>query len=204
MINYELKSKLINSEILKVYKKWSLANYQFAYCEDKIILEELRKINEHANYFSKNFPVEWKECGRISRSSYARTKRLKDRITSILNSGDCLFLTLTFTDKVLSETSSATRKAYVKRFLCSLDCTYVANIDYGKRNGREHYHAVVGIDNIDYHLWSYGAINGLKIRNDTDDITRISKYVSKLTNHAIKKTTKRNAIIYSRKFKFYE
>ena len=110
----------------------------------------------------------------------------------------CLFLTLTFRDNVLIEVDEKYRKVYVCRFLNSLDCRYIANKDFGKKNGREHYHAIVEKEHIDYTKWSYGALNGLKIRNHDEDVKRISKYVAKLTNHAIKKTTKRSVIIYSR------
>ena len=110
------------------------------------------------------------------------------------------FLTLTFNDSILSSTSPETRRKYVRRFLKSFNCQYVGNIDFGKRNHREHFHALIGTGKIDYSLWNtrFGAINGLKVRNSTDDKARLSRYIAKLTNHAIKETTKRSVIIYSR------
>lgn len=52
-------------------------------------------------------------------------------------------------------------------------------------------------------------MNGLHIRNDikvnedglitSETLEKLARYVAKLTNHAIKETTKRNAAIYSRK-----
>ena len=75
---------------------------------------------------------------------------------------------------------------------------YVANVDYGAKNHREHYHAVVMCDNIDHKSWRYGAINFKRINYDADidTINKLSMYVAKLTNHAIKETCKRCYLIY--------
>lgn len=204
MIDYELKSKVIGSKLLKTYKKWSKSNYDFAYNpETKITIKELRKINEHASFLHKQDPVLWKECQRVSNSQCKRSKRLRDRISLMLELGNCIFLTLTF-DSCLSRTTEESRKDYVNKFFSNFDTLYIANQDFGKRKGREHYHAIILADKIDYHLWTHGTIKGLKVRTTEDDKKRLSKYISKLTNHAIKKTNKRQVIIYSRKFKFYE
>lgn len=205
MPDYKLKSSLIGSSMLEDYKLCSKGLYR-EYCEkvlgvvfDNDSNININKCKELWFYYNNNFPKEWKECSRISNANRLRVFRLKHRIADILLRGDCLFLTFTFTDLKLSTTTAQTRKDKVKRFLTDLDCPYVANIDFGKTNHREHYHAVVGIDRVDYKKWHYGAINGLKIRNQTEDLTRISKYIAKLTNHAIKETTKRSVIMYSRK-----
>lgn len=144
----------------------------------------------------------WNEAEKINYATYKRVKRLSDRIQQMLSSGTCLFLTLTFTDNVLFNTSQETRCRYVKRFLKSLNTTYIANIDFGKENGREHYHAIVRLDKIsDTQRQVYnklcGAINFEKIHKSSN-AKALAKYCAKLTNHAIKETTKRNAIIYSR------
>ena len=78
---------------------------------------------------------------------------------------------------------------------------YVANIDFGAQNHREHYHAVIQCKKIDASSWhKYGAIFIEKVRNNGigHDCERLSKYVSKLSNHAIKETTKRCSLLYSR------
>lgn len=136
------------------------------------------------------------EAKKINHASYQRANRLKQRISTIIQK-DSLFLTFTFTDEVLQRTSSDTRKQYVRRFLNAFNVPYVANIDFGSKNGREHYHAILQMPKINLTQWKYGALNGKIIRNTSDDI-KLAKYISKLTNHAIKETTKRQAIIYSR------
>lgn len=139
------------------------------------------------------------EASKINQSHYQRSSRLRKRIQKYLTMGNCVFLTLTFTDETLSKTSQETRKRYVTRYLKSQSEHYIANIDFGAENGREHYHAVVCADSIDYQSWHHlGAVKGERIRTSSLSSVRLGKYISKLTNHAIKETTKRNAIIYSR------
>ena len=141
---------------------------------------------------------DWIEAGKINHCAYKRAKRLRNRISWMVKQGDCLFLTLTFTDGVLDDTSDETRKKYVKRFLKSQSDQYVANIDFGAQNEREHYHAVILASRVDYTLWhKYGGIKGEKIRSNDISPVKLGKYISKLTNHAIKETTRRCAIIYS-------
>lgn len=94
-------------------------------------------------------------------------------------------------------------------YLTALNVPYVANIDFGKKNGREHYHAVVASGKVNYKLWDYGALNGEVIRNNVkvdedgsisiESAQKIARYIAKLTNHAIKQTVRRNVAIYCRK-----
>lgn len=127
-----------------------------------------------------------------------KNQRARQKIESIIQSGIALFLTLTFADDVLSSTTEKTRRTYVSRFLKENCIEYIANIDFGAKNGREHYHAVVSVKNkLDYLKWNFGALNGLKIRLNSKPIA-IAKYINKLSNHATKSTTKNSRLIYSK------
>lgn len=127
-----------------------------------------------------------------------KNQRARQKIESIIQFGNALFLTLTFTDDVLFSTTEKTRRTYVSRFLKENCIEYIANIDFGAKNGREHYHAVVSVDNkLDYLNWKFGALNGLKIRKNSKPIA-MAKYINKLSNHATKSTTKNSKLIYSR------
>ena len=139
------------------------------------------------------------EAEKINHASYYRTKRLRERLGSFLTEdGSCLFLTLTFTDTTLSSTSEKERRVLITRFLKRCGGRYVANKDFGRKNGREHYHAVVKADKIDFTEWhKYGAIH-CEVVHRPNSNAKLSRYISKLTNHATKKTTKRSVIIYSR------
>lgn len=214
MTNYELKSVVIEMGLDKVQKKVSWSNYlryqlgkARAYDKPNKV-EELESLTipytaeeciSLRNFYGQEL---WEEAERVNNASYHRVARLRNRITDMLLSGNCLFLTLTFTDDVLSKTSKETRRKYVSRFLKQYSNKYVANIDFGKKNDREHYHAVILCDMVDNKMWSYGALNFERVRfndlNQNATTTRLSKYVSKLTNHAIKNTTKKNYMIYSR------
>lgn len=138
---------------------------------------------------------------RINNARYHRITRLKRKIDTIINSNrSSYFLTLTFTNESLNKLSEKTRRRYVHYYLKSISNNYVANIDYGKKNHREHYHAVVQCDYIDSKLWLYGNLDFevVNIANN-NSCELLSKYVSKLVNHAIKETNKRCVLIYSRK-----
>jgi hypothetical protein len=140
---------------------------------------------------------EFKECERINHAWFERVKRLKDRINNIIQLEGACFITLTFSDKVLNETNEKTRRTYVARWCKSLGAPYVANIDFGSKTHREHYHCIIGCK-VSKKSWLYGFMDIEPIRLNANSGERLSKYVAKLTNHCIKETTKRQVIIYSR------
>lgn len=152
------------------------------------------EINKH---FIENDFKTWHIAENINNAYYHRVRRARERIKKIIENKS-LFLTLTFTDDVLNNISKESRRKYVQRFLKSFNALYVANIDFGGKNGREHYHAVISIDKINYKLWKYGSINGKKILSSEKSSKKLAKYISKLTNHCFKETTKQSYLIYSR------
>jgi len=143
--------------------------------------------------------ADFQECEKIVHAQSNRTVRLRSRVEHIIKDYDNpTFCTLTFTDDYLASTNELTRRRYVTRFLKeqSGGLPYVANIDFGGKNGREHFHAVCGF-RLDPKQWQCGALRVQKVRKSSDP-HKLARYISKLTNHAIKETAKRNAIIYSR------
>lgn len=136
------------------------------------------------------------ECNRVNHANNARKNRVQSRVKLLLEK-PCVFLTFTFSDDTLLRTSSITRRRYVRQFLDNYGA-YVANIDFGSKNGREHYHAILQtFEKIDYTAWcKNGALNGQKIIKPNSQA--LSKYLSKLVNHAIKETTRGCRIIYSK------
>lgn len=196
MLNYQRKALLLSNGLTKKVKKLSRLTRQL-YENDK--MEDI-EMETFLFCCENNCSIEdVEDCKKINDATYHRDIRCKTKIECILSYSESpVFLTLTFTDETLSKTSQKTRRKYVVEYLKSQSAIYVANIDYGGKNGREHYHAIV-IGKVDRTKWSkYGSINFKIIHNSEDDIKRVSKYVSKLTNHAIKNTTKGNRVIYSR------
>lgn len=217
--NYELKAQVIGNGCAKIQRKLSLTEWKYNQLYESIssggeinekVIEDLTKkselLEELKNQISEFTDEEINEAEKVNYAAYKRTKRLKDRILELLLNNGALFLTLTFTDTTLNKTTQETRKKYVTRFLKEQCDIYVANIDFGKQKGREHYHAVViPKEMIDHSKWSrYGSIDWIhcyhktKEENYEESSKRLAKYVSKLTNHAIKETVKSNRIIYSR------
>lgn len=195
MIDYKYKAEVLASGLPKLQGKISYAI--FCNGSKEFDLDTAMKIDADMMAMCKS---DWLESAKINHAKYHRVKRLKDRIQAMLVAGKCNFLTLTFNDDILANTSAETRRKYIRRYLKAYNCKYVANIDYGAKNGREHYHALILTDKVNYDLWhKYGAIKGKVVHtSDTDTNTRLAKYIAKLTNHAIKETTKANYMIYSR------
>ena len=201
--NYELKAYVLNecSEYVQAIKdERAFCFYNSQWCDRKLRAkrEKYRFGMLVASEMFQHAPLLYSECEKIANADSSRRKRLRKRIENMFSIGDCYFLTLTFNDECLSSTEEKTRRVYVHRFLKSVSSHYVGNIDFGKENGREHYHAVCVCDSYDFSSWTHGFYKALKIRKGESDSKRLATYVSKLTNHAIKETTKRGALIYSR------
>ena len=210
--DYALKSKILkeHNKLLHELKKSSLYSKLYEnYLVDGVYYSKLERLSNETKLIGELFQdyqkigleKEFNECIKINNASYKKVQRLKHRISKMLIEGNCIFLTLTFSQQTLDNTTTHERRKAVVRFLKTCSSSYVANIDFGKDNEREHYHAIVLTNSVNYKEWNkFGIINGERIRlkGDNKDSERLSKYITKLTNHAIKETTKRNAVIYSR------
>ena len=73
---------------------------------------------------------EWKHMKALQVNRWKRNKRIREHLEDII-SKPSLFLTLTFTEEVLSTTSQSTRRQYVSRLLGAFKVPYIANIDFG-------------------------------------------------------------------------
>lgn len=143
---------------------------------------------------------------RIWKSCKDRKERLKKRILRLIETGKAQFLTLTFSPSFFErETSADTRKRYIRRFLKEQCSDYVANIDFGEDNDREHYHAVVVPRSfkIDYKpycdFFDNSRIYAEDIRvSDNKNRDNLARYLNKLTNHALKDNGHYQRFIYSR------
>ena len=229
-IDYKFKSEVLKTDIPKlanqisktIYAQFALENYG-----------EIIKTNMDYDtaiktrcFLLEKYPREYAEAEKINLARYKRVSRLRKRINAILHNSEYVqFITLTFNDDTLAKTSPETRRKYVQRYLTELGCDYVGNIDFGAKNGREHYHAVVGGIAKKDDWEKYGFFSSLWVKRGDErlkkvpkrykdlpqeDIDRriqednekaLAKYVAKLTNHAIKETTKRSCILYPKKNK---
>lgn len=204
MPDYNLKAQVISEGLVSEVKQVNRAlwaEYQLTTTGEivKTKLDFATAIVKRSFYLSE-CPEKWLEASRVAHANFEQVSRLRDRISKMLDTSEnCVFVTLTFTDAVLAETSAETRRRYVARWLKSQSARYVANIDFGEKKQREHYHAVVDA-RVEPKSWSYGACNvqAVKYSPESKSSVKMAKYVAKLTNHAIKATTKRCHLIYSR------
>lgn len=141
---------------------------------------------------------------RLYISNMKRRANIKQRIENMLATNHCYFLTLTFNDKLLSRNiTSETRRRYVRRFLKEQCKEYVANIDFGSENHREHYHAVVvPKSKIDFSRYrskfDNSNINCERLWNNAKSKDTYTMYINKLTNHSLKDNGFYQRLIYSR------
>lgn len=147
----------------------------------------------------------YERCVQLSNNRFKRIARLRARIRTLLTCGDAYFVTLTFSDLCFNTTSAKTRRTYATRFLKSLcdNVNYVANVDYGDKNGREHYHAVVNcLPSRSLCAWWYkycGIYHVEKIRPTSSERV-LALYVDKFKLHNMK-VDYNFKTIYSRGFK---
>lgn len=198
--------KVFNTGLLKdtfnVYKSSGMKHY--------LIVNDVVQIHNNIRWYNYNenndininnklFPNDISNaCYNIENSRYMKNKRIEDRIRKYLLIGNCYFMTFTFTNKVLESTSKNTRRLYISRYLKKHFKHYIANIDYGTQTEREHYHAIICNPTNTFLNWDYGFFNYKLIGNCTDDLKKLSKYLTKLKNHTKKDSTKNEKIIYSR------
>lgn len=226
--NFIVRDKIINeyvnttSSLLNDYDKHSLDLYfadllnngvyvsfkrSMIYFNTCNLLQEdfnndIYKLNQSYVIY-KNFSItlfDFLICRRKYYSFLAKTYRLKKRLLNYFDkyTDNLVFVTLTFSDKTLLNSSYESRRTYVRKFLKSNCKDYVANVDFGAINEREHYHAVCTND-IDFNGWyKYGGlfVERIVVKN----AGALAHYIDKLVNHAYKVCTGLSTrLIYSRK-----
>lgn len=198
------KHELINNGKFDIYRGKRYAEYS-KHLASIGVGEINRKYEPYLSADVSFTEDEEKYCRQIYDSQRKRTERLRFKLRYRIENYNCLWLTLTFRDDVLDNTSKKTRHEYIRRYLKSLNIPFgVANIDYGDKVKnpdsleREHYHAVIQADRVDPSTYTYGFCKIKKITNANRSVEKISEYVNKLTNHAYKDSTGRERLIYLR------
>lgn len=143
---------------------------------------------------------DFRVCYNMRHAETRRKKRLKDYIQWLIDNYQCVFLTLTFNDETLKKNKLDSLQQKVCRYLN--DATgglYVANVDYGKKKERIHYHAICPVG-LDYSKWhKNGAIKGKKVV--VPNSAAMGAYIAKFQNHATKETTHNARTIYGKALK---
>lgn len=180
-----MKKKIVDNNL---YSHYSLAKiYQFE-------LDFMHKPSDYlTNLFDSiynKYHVSYKDIINLRISDFKKFKRIKTRIEKMDNN-NLWFCTWTISDKYLKRDHKRKLKSMYSKF------NYIINLDFGKKNGRKHYHGIIESINMPI-AWSYGFCKFIKVDNSDSD--KLSKYLNKITNHALKDTTLSDErIIYSRK-----
>ena len=149
--------------------------------ETLIICFRIYEANHKRKTYGLNEILKWYYC--IENVPYFKNHKL-------------VFGTLTFNDSTLDRTSKVTRRRYVARYLKKYCIKYIANIDYGDKNEREHYHFIAMIEkDIPKNSWKYGIENLQHINTTIKDIKKIRSYLLKLNNHSYKNSTRNERVI---------
>lgn len=178
---------------IKLFNKASYCEYKISQGETPPcpnIYDDIDALVHHISVISDLDETSVYSDLRQQSANYKQKQYRNNKKVAYLLMSDCLFLTLTFTNETLESTNATTRRRYVRAYLDSLGCYFLGNIDYGERNHREHYHALVQIDQVDYKGWhKYGAIKGKKCNIYTSSTKDLTRYICKLSNHSIKAST---------------
>lgn len=203
-MNHELRQRLLQDGTYRKYTE----NRKEAFRNGTLYVDETvndetgetrRQVNTDALGVTKE---EANECELIRNSKNKQRERIEDHIKFLFESTTCdlFFVTFTFKDEVLDKTKHGTRKQKVRRML-TLCNDYIANVDYGEKNEREHYHALVALNRNNYqryeddegHIslsvfsnYDYGFINVTEVKREGKDAERLSRYIAKLTLHSVK------------------
>lgn len=195
----DVKKFVLEHKLQEVVSHISFLRFIESYYHDDDSL--IDDIDDRHRQFINTYGLEvYNTCVRLNNNLFKRKFRVKERITAMLNHGTCLFMTFTFSQDTLASTTYDKRRRYVREWLKSNSDYYLANIDFGKTTGREHYHAVILCDYVDVKSFKYGFIWAQRIVDNSKSIDCISSYVPKLVNHSLKESTGRLfPLIYSKK-----
>lgn len=181
---------------------------EFLQCKKDIFVNGLdsRDLNLYLPYFKDIDTV--KECFRIYNANRQRKRNnwieilkwvFAIKYINTFKEYRLIFGTLTFRDKILNNTCERTRARYVTKFLSKETFHYIANIDYGNKNNREHYHFLALIkNNINLKKWTYGSNKVEVVPIDRENIKKTKNYLLKLNNHSYKESTKQKRILKDR------
>lgn len=136
----------------------------------------------------------------------AKRKRYRSHLRKMLfRYGELYLVSLTFRDDVFSSTDEKTRLKYVQRWCKEFTLDYFGCVDFGKKNGREHYHIIVALDTTlskEMHrnrlfvrfegldLWSYGFSSCRPILSSAGSPERSLDYAFKSALYSFKSADK--------------
>lgn len=176
----------------------------FKYQDDDVKMSALKKISWYSfpivyPYFQEQYKTVLAEYLKIK----AKRKRIRKYTREMYATfTDLYLLTLTFEDTVLENNSPDSLKQMVSRYCNSLCLDYYACADYGKKNGRLHFHVICAldvplrpkvingytfydlVDSSD--IWTRGFYSIRKIKNEITDTYKSLNYAFKSAAYSFK------------------
>lgn len=194
-LDKEVMKEIMQSSVMSWVKLFDYVQYLLRTDQE---IPDTIDLHDLVGVISQLTPTQIIYARRANNTIRKRCQRLRNALEQMFEIGNCIFVTLTFRDDVLDSTKEDTRREYVTRALKAMSDVYVANIDYGELNEREHYHGIVVSDKIDFTLWDYGGIFAERCIDSKQSKYNLSEYIDKFVNHALKQGTKRRNVIYSK------
>lgn len=174
--------------------------------KDNILLKDVIQYNKDRRLAFLNYQpfVRNKDFEKLLCARYMKNTRIKKHLLyMIVHRKYLYFCTFTFSDTYINR-SSRSKRDLIKHSINTFDddVLFILNIDYGKVNEREHFHAIIGTNNSNSfrkHLKNtYPFFTSCdSINTSSDDIKRLTKYINKLSNHTTKDTTYNKRIVYN-------
>lgn len=208
-------NNLIPPEVIKYFKQCkasvNIDSYNHEHNTDIKSIIPYAEANDYLSELYNDYNLTYKFLDNYCNAEYQRLKRVRERVFEMVNfalqaNWNMYFISNTFTDSALERTTEQSRRKAIIKWYEKVALEYVANIDYGTKNEREHYHGIVLVPNkipkklLSYWIKTYGGLKVKRVILTDISGTRLSKYITKLSAHAIKKSTKQNRVIYSRAF----
>ena len=177
---FKTMKKIVISERLRSAEKFE--------CLDNSLLsiDEINDLELNKKYTR----LDISNARKLVNNYFNRLYRIKKCVSSLLEE-ECCFVTFTISDEYINNSLPYLRRKLVE-VLNNFGCSYIGNVDYGSSNDRLHFHILIQCFNFDESLWRYGFVGVRKVYNKSKNISR---YISKLSNHTIKTTTKNIRII---------
>lgn len=204
MKNHDLKRHLIcDTDLYQMYteKRKTAISAGLAIFKYQVINGDMvySGIDDYG-YFSPLTREQVDECERIRQNRKDQRQKIERHIEYLFSKNyDLYFATFNFNDDAL-QMKADTRKQKVRRLLTQCD-DYILNIDYGKENEREHYHAIIAFREDKFHeyenefgklkfeefdSYDFGFYDLQRIRREGKSKDKLARYIAKLTSHSIK------------------
>ena len=174
----------------------SFERFQEICFENKLncVFSETKKEVFENCFYDEFTEEEIKKYIRQINNIYSKRYRIREKLKKW---EEIYFITLTFDNKNIDKSERTIRDKLQEIFK---NKNYIAVEDYGKTTNRKHYHVMVD-EKTNLENWKWGFYLQLKVDNNKEDKARLAKYLTKLTNHNIKKGVKK--IYYGRRKKYY-